>query len=103
MDSHDYIISLTAKGYALMFSTIEIPTQKKNAKGVFLMQLNASDSIIDITFTDEGQKTIQVKKTEDKILKKKNLSAIGIRKRNTKGKQIISSKHIIGFDETSLS
>ncbi len=101
MDSHDYIISLTAKGYALMFSTIEIPTQKKNAKGVFLMQLNASDSIIDITFTDEGQKTIQVK-TEDKILKK-NLSAIGIRKRNTKGKQIISSKHIIGFDETSLS
>ncbi|QUI25731.1 DNA topoisomerase 4 subunit A [Vallitalea pronyensis] len=101
MDAHDYIITLTANGYALMFSTIEIPTQKKNAKGVFLMQMTASDSIRDIAFVDEGQKTIHVK-AEDKILKK-NLSAIGIRRRNTKGKQIISSKHIIGFEDVTDS
>lgn len=92
----ELLITITENGYALIVKTEEIPKQKRTTKGVNLIKLNDSDQIVDVTFIDSLQKTVQII-VDDKI-NNKNVSAIGIKKRNSKGKQIFpGNKNIIGF------
>ncbi|GKX28778.1 DNA gyrase subunit A [Vallitalea longa] len=96
MHNEELLITVTANGFALIIKTEEVPNQKRTAKGVNLIKLNSSDHIVDVAFIDSEQKTIQI--NVDDEINKKNISAIGIKKRNSKGKQIFpGNKNIIGF------
>lgn len=94
----DLLITVTNNGFALIIDTDEIPNQKRTTKGVSLIKLDNLDYIVDIAFINSNQKTVQI--IVDNKIHKKNISAIGIRKRNSRGKQIFSSnKNIIRFHQ----
>ncbi len=89
------LLSITEKGYALRIRTDEIPEMKRNAKGVSLLKMEESDTIVDICYIHPSQKTIQIQ-LEDEVVNK-YLSAIPLKKRNSIGKQIIKNKTIMRF------